>query len=94
MPTEPTIEELLDLLAAILDTLAIEPATTGEEDPSRRAQAALEHRALSEHRALLVRVALENLQRDPDTSPVRTAAWLREQTAQARGDQPPSADPT
>lgn len=85
MPTNPTSEELLELLAAIRDTLAIEPPPTSEEDPSRRA---LEHRKLAEHRALLVLVVLENFQRDPDThSAAQTAAWLREQTAIARGDQ-------
>jgi hypothetical protein len=86
VPPNPSAEELLELLAAILDTLTIEPpATTGEEDLSQRAQAALEHRKLLEHRALLVRVALENFQRDAD--PARTAAWLRQQAAMDRGDQ-------
>jgi hypothetical protein len=89
MPPESTADELLELLAAIGDTLAIEPSeATGEEDASRRALAALEHRKVLEHRALLVRVALENFQNDPNAYPAaRTAAWLREQTAIARGDQ-------
>jgi hypothetical protein len=83
----PTTEELLDLLAAILDTLTIEPPTTGEDDASRRALAVQEHGRLLVHRALLVHVALENFQRDPDAYPAaRTAAWLREQAAIARGD--------
>jgi hypothetical protein len=84
----PSIEELLELLAAILDTLAIEPPTSGEEDAGQRARAAQEHGKLLEHRALLVRVALENFQGDPGTSSAaRAAAWLREQAAIARGDQ-------
>jgi hypothetical protein len=89
VPPNPSAEELLELLAAILDTLTIEPpATTGEEDLSQRAQAALEHRKLLEHRALLVRVALENFQADRDPDPAaRTAAWLRQQAAMDRGDQ-------
>jgi hypothetical protein len=89
MPREPSTDELLELLAVIRDTLVIEPpATSGEEDSSRRAHAALERRKLLEHRALLVRVALENFQGDPDAyPPARTAAWLREQIAMARGDQ-------
>lgn len=75
-------------MAAVLDTLTIEPPpTTGEDDASRRARA-VEHGKLLEHRALLVRVALENFQRDPDaSSAAQTAAWLREQAAIARGDQ-------
>jgi hypothetical protein len=64
------------------------PATTGEEDASQRAQAALEHRKLLEHWALLVRVALRTSRPTPDAYPAaRTAAWLREQAAQAHGDQ-------
>jgi hypothetical protein len=87
VPPNPTAEELLDLLAAILDTLTIEPPTS-EDDASRRALAVQEHGRLLEHRALLVHVALENFQRDPDAYPAaRTAAWLREQAAIARGDQ-------
>jgi hypothetical protein len=83
MSPNPGTEELLELLAAILDTLTVEPrATSGEEDLSQRAQAALEYRKLLEHRALLVRVALENLQRNLDAESVaRTAAWLRQQAA-------------
>jgi len=82
VPPNPTTEELLDLLAAILDTLTIEPPTTGEDDASRRALAVQEHGRLPVHRALLVHVALENFQRDPDAYPAaRTAAWLREQAA-------------
>ena len=89
MPPNSSTEELLDLLAAILDTLTIEPpATSGEDDLSQRAQAALEHRKLLEHRALLIRVALENFQRDPDAaSAARTATWLRQQASMDRGDQ-------
>jgi hypothetical protein len=83
-----SIEELLDLLVAILDTLTIEPPASGEEEAVQRARAVQEHGKLLEHRALLVRVALENFQRDPETSSAaRTAAWLREQAAIARGDQ-------
>jgi hypothetical protein len=94
MPTEPTAEELLELLAAIRDTLAIEPPSTSEEDPSRRALAALEHRKLAEHRALLVLVALENFQRDPGTHPAtRTAAWLREQAARPAATSHPQQGP-
>jgi hypothetical protein len=94
MPREPTAEELLELLAAIRDTLAIEPPSTSEEDPSRRALAALEHRKLAEHRALLVLVALEDFQRDPGTHPAtRTAAWLREQAAKARSTSHPQQGP-
>jgi hypothetical protein len=79
MPTEPTPGELLDLLAAILDTLSLDPpATAADEDSYRRAL---------EHRALLVHVALENFERDPETFPAGTsAAWLREQAAKARGE--------
>jgi hypothetical protein len=86
---KPSTEELLDLLAAILDALTIEPpATSGEDDAAGRARAVQEHAKLLEHRALLVRVALENFQRDPDANAAaRTAAWLREQTAIDRGDQ-------
>jgi hypothetical protein len=88
VPPNPSAEELLELLAAILDTLTIEPPATTGEDLSQRAQAALEHRKLLEHRALLVRVALENFQGDPDPDPAaRTAAWLRQQAAIDRGDQ-------
>jgi hypothetical protein len=85
----PSAEELRELLAAILDTLTVEPPpSSGEEDAARRARAVQEHGKLLEHRALLVRVALENFQRDPDTYPAaRTAAWLREQAAIDRGDQ-------
>jgi hypothetical protein len=94
MPTEPTAEELLELLAAIRDTLAIEPPSTSEEDPSRRALAALEHRKLAEHRALLVLVALENFQSDPGTHPAtRTAAWLRGQATKARSTSHPQQGP-
>jgi hypothetical protein len=89
MPPNPSTEELLELLAAILDTLTIEPpATSSEEDAAHRARAVQEHGKLLEHRALLVRVALENFQRDPATySAAHTARWLREQAAIDRGDQ-------
>jgi hypothetical protein len=79
MSTEPTPGELLELLAAVRDTLSLDPpATAGDEDSYRRAL---------EYRALLVHVALENFERDPDTFPAGTsAAWLREQAAKARGE--------
>ena len=82
MPTEPTAGELLELLAAIGDTLCIDPpARAGDEDSYRRAL---------EHRALLVQVTVENFQRDPDAFPAAASAtWLREQAAKVRRDQPP-----
>ena len=45
MPTEPTPGELLELLAAVRDTLSLDPpATAGDEDSYRRA---LEYRGSS-----------------------------------------------
>jgi hypothetical protein len=85
MPTtEPTAGELLELLAAIGDALSIDPpATAGDEDSYRRTL---------NHRALLVHVALENFQQNPETfSAATSAAWLREQAAMARPGQPPDA---